>query len=51
MEGRERERGVILLLDGAEAEATSRGLLYLSSMALANKSVVRSSSSVVVGCF
>lgn len=54
IEGKERERGVILLLcDGAEAEdeATRTGLLNLSSMALANNSVGPSSSSVAVGCF
>lgn len=52
IEGKERERGVILLLcDGAEAETTRTGLLNLSSMALANNSVGPSSSSVAVGCF
>ena len=52
IEAMEREKGVILLLlEGAEEEATRAGLLYLSSMAFANNSVGPSSSSVVVGCF
>ena len=52
IEGRDSERGVtLLLLNDAVMEATGApvGLLYLSSTALANRSVAPSSPSVVTG--